>query len=51
MDFAKDEIVTKYYKGKDVFATVTENLVYPVETIEETEMDRGKEIKKSTRTK
>lgn len=46
MDFAKDEIVTKYYKGKDVFATVTENLVGPVETIEETEMDRGKEIKK-----
>ena len=46
MDFAKDEIVTKYYKGNDVFATVTENLVGPVETIEETEMDRGKEIKK-----
>lgn len=46
MDFAKDEIVTKYYKGNNVFATVTENLVGPVETIEETEMDRGKEIKK-----
>ena len=46
MNFAKDEIVTKYYKGKNVFAIVTENLVGPVETIEETEMDRGKEIKK-----
>lgn len=46
MDFAKDEIVTKYYKGKNVFATVTENLVGPVKTIEETEMNRGKEIKK-----
>ncbi|MBN1467414.1 MAG: hypothetical protein JW924_01725 [Fusobacteriaceae bacterium] len=51
MDFAKDEIVTKYYKGKDVFATVTENLVGPVETIEETEMDRGKEIKKTYKNK
>lgn len=46
MDFAKDEIVTKYYKGKDVFATVTENLVGPVETIEETEMVKGEEVKK-----
>lgn len=46
MDFAKDEIVTKYYKGKDVFATVTENLVGPVETIEETWVERGKEVKK-----
>ena len=40
MDFAKDEIITKYYKGKEVFATVTENLVGPVETIEETETVR-----------
>ncbi len=46
MDFAKDEIVTKYYKGKDVFATVTENLVGPVETIEETEMVNGEKVKK-----
>ncbi len=46
MDFAKDEIVTKYYKGKDVFATVTENLVGPVESIEETEMVKGQEVKK-----
>ncbi len=46
MDFAKDEIVTKYYKGKDVFATVTENLVGPVETIEEIEMVKGEEVKK-----
>lgn len=46
MDFVKDEIVTKYYKGKDVFATVTENLVGPVETIEETETVRGEEIKR-----
>ncbi len=51
MDFAKDEIVTKYYKGNDVFATVTENLVGPVETIEEIEMDRGKEIKKTYKNK
>ena len=46
MDFIKDEIVTKYYKGKDVFATVTENLVGPVETIEETEMVNGEKVKK-----
>lgn len=46
MDFVKDEIATKYYKGKDVFATVTENLVGPVEAIEETWVERGEEVKK-----
>lgn len=45
MDFTKDEIVTKYYKGKDVFATVTENLIGPVETIEDTEMIKGDSVK------
>lgn len=45
MDFAKDEIVTKYYKGKNVFATVTENLVGPVETIEEFEDIKGGSVK------
>lgn len=45
MDFTKDEIVTKYYKGKEVFATVTENLIGPVETIEDTEMIKGDSVK------
>lgn len=45
MNFAKDEIVTKYYKGKDVFATVTENLIGSVETIEGLEMIKGDSIK------
>ncbi|MBN1468724.1 MAG: hypothetical protein JW924_08370 [Fusobacteriaceae bacterium] len=46
MNFAKDEIVTKYYKGKDVFATVTENLVGPVEIIEKIQMVNGEKVKK-----
>ena len=46
MDFKKDEIVTKYYKGKEVFATVTENLVGPVVSREQIETVKGKEVKK-----
>lgn len=46
IDFTKDEIVTKYYKGKKVFTIVTENLVGTEETVEEIKMVSGEKIKK-----